>query len=101
MAGEIVSFSFKSFFHCAPPFSRLEEPKDDVDDSADNFKNHYIPEKLDVEKLRRQNQELIDYFHDAVGNPKYVKMMQGRKKLPAWNAGPSILETMRNRQVSC
>ena len=76
-----------------------EEQKDDVDDSADNFKNHYIPDKMDDEKLRRQNQELINCFNQLVGNPKYIKMLQGRKKLPAWNAGPSILDTMRRQQV--
>ena len=80
-------------------FRLSEEPKDDVDDSADNFKNHYIPDKLDRAKLLKQNQELIDYFNNVVGNPKYIRMLQGRKKLPAWNAGPSILDTLRTRQV--
>ena len=58
-----------------------------------------MPDKIDMAKLLKQNQELIDSFNNCVGNPKYVKMLQGRKKLPAWNAGPSILDTMRNKQV--
>ncbi|KAJ8969050.1 hypothetical protein NQ314_001950 [Rhamnusium bicolor] len=54
---------------------------------------------LTLGELEREDKKIVETFSQRVKDEKYVKMLQARKNLPAWNLKKDILNTINQYQV--
>lgn len=52
------------------------------------------------EKLSKQDDEIRNKFMDKQKSPRYLKMKEARRKLPAWSKMNEILDTIHESQVT-
>lgn len=54
---------------------------------------------LSTEEIVEIDQQLANNFIEKTSNASYIKMLQSRSRLPAWNLMSDVLRTIRNKQV--
>lgn len=57
-------------------------------------------ENVSSEEISKRDDEIKSKFTEKQKNPRYLKMKEARRKLPAWSKMNEILDTIRESQVT-
>uniref|UniRef100_A0A0C9QYM5 Putative ATP-dependent RNA helicase DHX57 n=1 Tax=Fopius arisanus TaxID=64838 RepID=A0A0C9QYM5_9HYME len=56
--------------------------------------------KISMEEIQRQDDTICQKFMEKMKNPRYLKMKELRRKLPAWSMMTELIETIDQNQVT-
>ncbi|KAK2582488.1 hypothetical protein KPH14_004791 [Odynerus spinipes] len=83
-------------------------PQSSVNDDDADVSTHYKMgstsktkrDKISLEEITREDDIIQKKFKEKQSNPRYLRMKESRKKLPAWSRMNEITETIREHQIT-
>lgn len=100
-----IQFDTRTFLQ--PTDTLFPQLIDDNNKSKEELPSHYNRKaqedkrfRVNFDELIKENKEIVKRFHEKPDNNKYNKMMDSRRKLPAWKKKNEILKAMQKSQVS-
>ncbi|XP_063993433.1 putative ATP-dependent RNA helicase DHX57 [Diachasmimorpha longicaudata] len=78
-----------------------------TDDSSKNLATHHQrgttnrsnKDAMSLDEIQRQDEIICQKFMEKMKNPRYLKMKESRRKLPAWSMMTHLLEAIDQNQV--